>query len=61
MANYCKVPEFKVTFKSNISLPSYEDFDILNEEEKILEKYRMSENLKDFENNLFDVSCKTLS
>ena len=49
-----KIPEFKVNFKSNISLPSYEDFDILNQEEKILEKYRMSKNLKDFENNLFD-------
>ena len=51
--DYCEVPEFKVTFKANISYPSYEDFDILNEDEKILEKYRMSENLKDFENNLF--------
>ena len=49
-----KIHEFKVNFKSNISLPSYEDFDILNQEEKILEKYRMSKNLKDFENNLFD-------
>ena len=49
-----KIPEFKVNFKSNISLPSYEDFDILNQDEKILEKYRMSKNLKDFENNLFD-------
>ena len=49
-----KIPEFKINFKSNISLPSYEDFDILNQEEKILEKYRMSKNLKDFENNLFD-------
>ena len=49
-----KIPEFKINFKSNISLPSYEDFDILNEEEKILEKYRMSGNLKDFKNNLFD-------
>ena len=54
MEDYYKIPEFKINFKSNISLPSYEDFDILNEEEKILEKYRMSENLKDFENNLFD-------
>ena len=53
MKDYCQVPEFKVTFKANISYPSYEDFDILNEDEKILEKYRMSENLKDFENNLF--------
>ena len=24
--DYCKVPEFKVAFKSNISLPSYENF-----------------------------------
>ena len=53
MEDCYKIPEFKISFKSNISLPSYEDFDILNEDEKILEKYRMSENLKDFENNLF--------
>ena len=26
MKDYCEVPEFKVTFKSNISLPSYENF-----------------------------------
>ena len=32
MADYCKVPEFKVTFKSNISLPSYENFYLLLEE-----------------------------
>ena len=26
MKGYCQVPEFKVTFKANISLPSYENF-----------------------------------
>ena len=31
MEDYYKIPEFKVNFKSNISLPSYEDFDNLNE------------------------------
>ena len=40
MKDYCEVPEFKVSFKSNISLPSYEDFDNLNEEKNILEKYK---------------------
>lgn len=54
MENYCKIPEFKVNFKSNISLPSYEDFDNLNEREKILEKYKIFENFKEFENKLFD-------
>ena len=35
MEDYYKIPEFKVNFKSNISLPSYEDFDNLNEEKNI--------------------------
>ena len=34
MKDYCEVPEFKVTFKSNISLPSYEDFFNLVEEKE---------------------------
>lgn len=54
MEDYCKIPEFKVNFKSNISLPSYEDFDNLNKREKILEKYKIFENFKEFENKLFD-------
>ena len=54
MKDYYKIPEFKVAFKSNISLPSYEDFDNLNEDEKILEKYKTYENFKDFEDKLFD-------
>ena len=54
MEDYYKIPEFKVNFKSNISLPSYEDFDNLNEDEKILEKYKTYENFKDFEDKLFD-------
>lgn len=53
MEDYYKIPEFKVNFKSNISLPSYEDFDNLNEDEKILEKYKTYENFKDFEDKLF--------
>ena len=40
MEDYYKIPEFKVNFKSNISLPSYEDFDNLNKEKNILEKYK---------------------
>lgn len=35
MEDYYKIPEFKVNFKLNISLPSYEDFDNLNEEKNI--------------------------
>ncbi len=54
MEDYYKIPEFKVNFKSNISLPSYEDFDNLNEEKNILEKYKIYENFKEFENKLFD-------
>lgn len=54
MEDYYKIPEFKVNFKSNISLPSYEDFDNLNEDEKILEKYKIHKNFKDFEDKLFD-------
>ena len=54
MEDYYKIPEFKVNFKSNISLPSYEDFDNLNEEKNILEKYKTYENFKEFENKLFD-------
>lgn len=54
MEDYYKIPEFKVNFKSNISLPSYEDFDNLNEDEKILEKYKTHKNFKDFEDKLFD-------
>ena len=54
MEDYYKIPEFKVNFKSNISLPSYEDFDNLNEEEKILEKYKTDENFEEFEDKLFD-------
>ena len=37
MKDYCEVPEFKVNFKSNISLPSYEDFFNLVEEKEELD------------------------
>ena len=37
MEDYYKIPEFKVNFKSNISLPSYEDFFNLVEEKEELD------------------------
>ena len=37
MKDYCEVPEFKVAFKSNISLPSYKDFFNLVEEKEELD------------------------
>ena len=42
MADYCKVPEFKVTFKSNISLPSYENFYILLKEDDVFKNHDIS-------------------
>ena len=37
MEDYYKIPEFKINFKSNISLPSYEDFFNLIEDKEELE------------------------
>ena len=37
MEDYYKIPEFKINFKSNISLPSYEDFFNLVEDKEELE------------------------
>lgn len=37
MKDYCEVPEFKINFKSNINLPSYEDFFNLVEEKEELD------------------------
>ena len=44
--DYCEVPEFKVAFKSNISLPSYENFYLLLKEQDTLKKQDIS--FKDF-------------
>lgn len=51
MEDYYKIPEFKVNFKSNISLPSYEDFDNLNEEKNILENIKHMKILKSLKIN----------
>ena len=39
-----KIPEFKVTFKSNISLPSYENFYLLLKEDDAFKKHDISFN-----------------
>ena len=44
MEDYYKIPEFKVTFKSNISLPSYENFYLLLKEDDAFKKYDISFN-----------------
>jgi len=43
MEDYNIVPEFKVNFKSNISYPAYENFEKLNENDVLLEKYETFE------------------
>ncbi|PHI09788.1 DUF1963 domain-containing protein [Fusobacterium polymorphum] len=53
MKDYCEVPEFKVTFKSNISLPSYEDFDIIHNGGK-----EVADNYEDFQDAYFDIYNK---
>ena len=44
MKGYCQVPEFKVTFKANISYPSYENFYLLLKEDDALKKQDISFN-----------------
>ncbi|QYR55293.1 YwqG family protein [Fusobacterium hwasookii] len=44
MEDYYKIPEFKVTFKSNISLPSYENFYLLLKEDDAFKKHDISFN-----------------
>ena len=46
MKDYCEVPEFKVSFKSNISLPSYENFYLILKEQDTFKKQDIS--FKDF-------------
>ena len=50
MKDYCQVPEFKVTFKANISYPSYEDFDIIHNGGK-----EVADNFEDFQDAYFDI------
>ena len=50
MKDYCEIPEFKVTFKSNISYPSYEDFDIIHNGGK-----EVADNYEDFQDAYFDI------
>ena len=44
MEDYYKIPEFKITFKSNISLPSYENFYLLLKEDDAFKKHDISFN-----------------
>ena len=44
MEDYYKISEFKVTFKSNISLPSYENFYLLLKEDDAFKKHDISFN-----------------
>ena len=53
MEDYCQVPEFKVTFKENISYPSYEDFDIIHNGGK-----EVADNYEDFQDAYFDIYNK---
>ena len=46
MEDYYKIPEFKVNFKSNISLPSYENFYLILKEQDTFKKQDIS--FKDF-------------
>ena len=57
MKGYCQVPEFKVNFKSNISYPSYENFEKLNENDVLLEKYETFEGYDELNDNFFDNYC----
>ena len=52
--DYNIVPEFKVNFKSNISYPSYENFEKLNENDVLLEKYETFEGYDELNDNFFD-------
>ena len=54
MEDYNIVPEFKVNFKSNISYPSYENFEKLNENNVLLEKYETLEDYDELNDNFFD-------
>ena len=56
MKDYCQVPEFKVTFKANISYPSYEDFDIIHNGGK-----EVADNFEDFQDAYFDIYNDELS
>ena len=53
MKDYCQIPEFKVTFKANISYPSYEDFDIIHNGGK-----EVADNYEDFQDAYFDIYNK---
>ena len=53
MEDYNIVPEFKVNFKSNISYPAYEDFDIIHNGEK-----EVADNYEDFQDAYFDIYNK---
>ena len=53
MEDYNIVPEFKVNFKSNISYPSYEDFDIIHNGGK-----EVADNYEDFQDAYFDIYNK---
>jgi len=57
MEDYNIVPEFKVNFKSNISYPSYENFEKLNENDVLLEKYETFEGYDELNDNFFDKEC----
>ena len=52
--DYNIVPEFKVNFKSNISYPSYENFEKLNENDVLLEKYETFEGYDELNDNFFN-------
>jgi len=54
MEDYNIIPEFKVNFKSNISYPSYENFEKLNENDVLLEKYETFEGYDELNDNFFD-------
>ena len=53
MEDYNIVPEFKVNFKSNISYPAYEDFDIIHNGGK-----EVADNYEDFQDAYFDIYNK---
>ena len=57
MEDYNIVPEFKVNFKSNISYPSYENFEKLNENDVLLEKYETLEGYDELYDDFFDNYC----
>ena len=57
MEDYNIVPEFKVNFKSNISYPAYENFEKLNENDVLLEKYETFEGYDELNDNFFDNYC----